>query len=141
GPGAGVAGGRDQAEREAAGPPVHGELPRRVGRGEGPAAGRRPESGVRSLSAAGVGTTRPPPTRRTFALFVLGVVAFTVYGSLVPFEFRSRGAGEAADSFLWAMTRRAVPQSRSDALANVLLGVPLGFGLLGLARVDRPGKA
>ena len=87
------------------------------------------------------GTTCSPPTRRTFALFVLGVVAFTVYGSLVPFEFRSRAVGEAADSFLWAMTRRAVPQSRSDALANVLLGVPLGFGLLGLARLDRPGKA
>jgi VanZ family protein len=83
----------------------------------------------------------PPPTRRTFALFVLGVVAFTVYGSLVPFEFRSRAPAEAADSFLWAMTRRPLPESRSDGLANVLLGVPLGLGLLGLVRVDNPGKA
>lgn len=82
----------------------------------------------------------PPPTRRTLALFVLGVVAFTVYGSLVPFEFRSRDPGEAADSFVWAMTRRPLPESRSDGLANVLLGVPLGFGLLGLFRLDRPGR-
>ena len=81
----------------------------------------------------------PPPTRRTLALFVLGVLAFTVYGSLVPFAFRSRDPGEAADSFLWAMTRRPLPESRSDGLANVLLGVPLGFGLLGLFRLDRPG--
>jgi VanZ family protein len=83
----------------------------------------------------------PPPTRRTFALFVLGVVAFSVYGSLVPFEFRFRAPAEAIDSFLWAMTNRPLPESRSDGLANVLLGVPLGFGLLGLCRVDRPGKA
>jgi VanZ family protein len=82
----------------------------------------------------------PPPTRRTLALFVLGVAAFTVYGSLVPFEFRARTTGEAIDSFLWAMTRRPLPESRSDALANVLLGVPLGFGMLGLFRLDRPGR-
>jgi VanZ family protein len=83
----------------------------------------------------------PPPTRRTFALVVLGVVAFTVYGSLVPFEFRSRAPGEAIDSFLWAMTNRPLPESRSDGLANVLLGVPLGFALLGLCRVDRSRMA
>jgi VanZ family protein len=38
------------------------------------------------------------------------------------------------------MTNRLVPQSRSDALANVLLGVPLGFAFLGLACLDRVGR-
>jgi VanZ family protein len=80
-----------------------------------------------------------PPTRRTFALFAAGVAAFTMYGSLVPFGFRPRDPAEAAASFRWAMANRVVPQSRSDALANVLLGVPLGFGLLGAFRADRPG--
>lgn len=85
--------------------------------------------------------TTPRPTRRTLTLFVLGVVAFTVYGSLVPFEFRSRTPADVTDAFRWAMTRRPLPESRSDGLANVLLGVPLGFGLLGLVRLDRPGAA
>lgn len=78
--------------------------------------------------------------RRALALLVLGTAAFTVYGSLVPFAFRDREFGEAANSFLWAMTRRAVPQSRSDAVANVLLGVPLGFALLGLCRLGKASR-
>ena len=85
----------------------------------------------------------PPPTafaRRALGSIVLGVVAFTVYGSLVPFEFRSRTLGEAADSFLWAMTSRVRIESRSDALANVLLGIPLGFGLLGRLRLGSTNR-
>ena len=31
-----------------------------------------------------------PPTRRTFAGLAIGAAAFTVFGSLVPFEFRPR---------------------------------------------------
>jgi VanZ family protein len=34
-----------------------------------------------------------------------------------------------------------VPDSRSDWAANVALGIPLGFSLLGLLRANRPGKA
>ena len=79
------------------------------------------------------------PNRRTFALLALGVAAFIVYGSLVPFAFRARPPGEAASSFAWAMANRAVPQSRSDGLANLLIAVPLGFALLGWSCADRPG--
>src|SRR5262249_49486849 len=60
------------------------------------------------------------------------------YGSLVPFEYRSRTWDDAAGAFVRAMRYRARIDSRSDALANVLLGVPLGFGLLGLVFVDKP---
>ena len=81
--------------------------------------------------------THPPPNRRTFALLVLGAVAFTYYGSLVPFDYRPRPWGEVVDSFAWAMRNRALPESRSDGVANVLLGIPLGFALLGLVCVDR----
>lgn len=75
--------------------------------------------------------------RCCFALLILGSAAFTLLGSLVPFEFRHRDWNDAVDSFTWAMTNRVQVQSRSDAVANVLLGVPLGFGLLGLVCVDR----
>jgi len=83
-------------------------------------------------------TADPAPNRRTFAWFVLGVATFSVYGSLVPFEFRSRSWDDATDAFVWAMGNRTFFESRSDVLANLLLGVPLGFGLLGLMFVDRP---
>ena len=82
----------------------------------------------------------PVPNHRTFALIVLGSLAFTVYGSLVPFESRSRPWGEVTDAFVWAMANRWWPESRSDGVANVLLGVPLGFGLLGLVCVDRRSR-
>ncbi|HXD86220.1 MAG TPA: VanZ family protein [Urbifossiella sp.] len=83
------------------------------------------------------------PTPR-FARWLLGglalaAAAFILGGSLVPFDFRSRGLSEAVDSFLWAMQRRWWPESRSDGIANVLLGIPLGFALLGLLRTGRTG--
>jgi VanZ family protein len=79
--------------------------------------------------------------RRVLGLLVVGSAAFTLYGSLVPFEFRARDWGEATDSFLWAMQERWWFESRSDAIANVMLGVPLGFGLLGFVRRGSPGLA
>lgn len=75
--------------------------------------------------------------RPAFALLVLATVAFTVYGSLVPFEYRPRSWDEATDSFVRLMRERLMFASRSDALANVLLGMPLGFGLLGLIFAER----
>ena len=72
--------------------------------------------------------------RRTLGSIVFGAVAFTVYGSLVPFDFRSRPWAVVVDSFHWAMVNRWWIESRSDGIANVMLGVPLGFGLLGFLR-------
>lgn len=83
-------------------------------------------------------TDPAPPTRRTLALFTLGVAAFTLYGSLVPLTFRALPAADARDAFARGMARWRVA-SRVDGAVNVLLGVPLGFGLLGLCRLDRPG--
>lgn len=81
-----------------------------------------------------------PPTARTYGVLTLGTLAFILYGSLVPFEFRARPWGETVDAFSFAMSSRLKIQSRSDALANVMLGVPLGFSLLGLLCVDRKSK-
>jgi VanZ family protein len=75
--------------------------------------------------------------RRWFALLVLGSASFTLFGSLVPFQFKSKPWSEAVDSFIWAMNHRMDLESRSDGVANVMLGVPLGFGLLGMLCADR----
>ncbi len=70
--------------------------------------------------------------RGAFALAAAGVIAFVVYGSLVPFHF-----GPRAHSFWGVLSGGVRVASRSDAVANVMLGVPLGFTLLGLICVDR----
>ncbi len=77
------------------------------------------------------------PGRRLFAWAALGVAAFVVYGSLVPFHFRALTLTDAVDSFRTVLAVGVKIESRSDAAANVMLGVPLGFALLGLASVDR----
>lgn len=75
--------------------------------------------------------------RRAFAWAVLGVAAFTVYGSLVPFQFRALPLAEAIDAYCSILTAKLQIVSRSDVIANVMLGIPLGFALLGLVSVDR----
>src|SRR5204863_2284408 len=72
-----------------------------------------------------------------FAWAVLGVAGFTVYGSLVPFQFRALAFSDALDAFRAVLAAGVKIESRSDAAANLLLGVPLGFALLGLACADR----
>lgn len=78
-------------------------------------------------------------TRRGYALLALAAAAFTVYGSLVPFRFHARSWDEAVKGFEWVLTHRAGVESRSDWAANVALGLPVGFGLLGALRTDKPG--
>jgi VanZ family protein len=79
----------------------------------------------------------PMSARHVLALLALGSATFTLVGSLVPFSFRTRPIAEISDSFAWAMANRIAIQSRSDGIANVLLGVPLGFAILGIACVER----
>ena len=83
-------------------------------------------------------TARPQFGRKAYALAAIGLIAFTLYGSYVPFEFRARPWREIWSSFEWAMRNRIAFESRSDGLANWLLGFPLGFCMLGALRVDRP---
>ncbi len=70
--------------------------------------------------------------RGVYAWALVGVAAFIVYGSLVPFHF-----GPRTNSFGRVLADGVKITSRSDAIANVMLGVPLGFVLLGLAAADR----
>ena len=82
--------------------------------------------------------TPPVSARRYFALLAIGLATFTVLGSLVPFDFEGRPWGEARAAFVTAMTARIQIESKSDAVVNVMLGIPLGFALLGMLCADRP---
>ena len=80
-------------------------------------------------------------TARWYALLAAGVAAFILYGSYVPFHYAPLPWGEATEAFGRTVRATLRPASRSDWVANWCLGVPLGFCLLGAARVDRPGRA
>lgn len=75
-----------------------------------------------------------------FALGAAGVMLFIAYGSYVPFEVQPREWDDATAAFQTALDRWVSPSSRSDFAANIALGIPLGFCLLGAVRVDRPGR-
>ncbi len=72
------------------------------------------------------------PDRRAFAWAAFAWAAFVVYGSLVPFHFYPR-----TTSFDRVLSASVKIVSRSDAIAKMMLGVPLGFALLGAVCADR----
>ncbi len=71
--------------------------------------------------------------RRALGWLAAAVAAFTVYGSLVPFHFRAVPFGDAVGRFRATLAAGVSIESKSDAAANLMLGVPLGFALLGCA--------
>jgi len=66
----------------------------------------------------------------------LATALFIVHGSLVPYDFVSRDSAE-----VWRSVKEKISQvgpiSRSDVIANWLLGVQLGFCFLGTFRIDQ----
>jgi VanZ family protein len=97
----------------------------------------RPLGGVDSMSAS-FGSTFP--TRRSYAVVGLAFMAFAVYGSLLPFEFRPIPFGTALSTFSSVvLTRPPSRISRSDLLANALLFIPVGYALAGALLLGRAG--
>lgn len=76
-------------------------------------------------------------TARWYAALAVGVAAFTLYGSYIPFNYTPLPWAEATEAFDARVRATLWPSSKSDWLANWCLGVPLGFCLLGAFRVDR----
>lgn len=68
----------------------------------------------------------------------LGIVfcGIAIYGSFVPFRFRTMAWTDAVDGFQAAQANLGTP-SRSDLAANLLLFVPIGFCFAGASLVDR----
>jgi VanZ family protein len=81
------------------------------------------------------------PTSRHYGFLALGFLAFAVYGSLVPLDFRPLAIGDAMARYQAAWQRPIRVESRSDWLSNILLFIPLGFLIAGWLAVDRPRRA
>ena len=78
--------------------------------------------------------------RRVCLWLALGVMLFAIYASLLPFELQARPIGDAWSSFVDLM--RVAPErvSRTNFLANILLFVPVGFGLMGAFLAGKPRR-
>ena len=69
--------------------------------------------------------------KRTYVILSLCYLAFVIYGSLIPFQFRSLPIAEAIDRFRHIPYLHLGIQSRADFIANILLYIPLSFFLAG----------
>jgi len=79
-------------------------------------------------------------TRRSYAVVGLAFMAFAVYGSLLPFEFRPIPFDAALSTFSSVVLSRPPSRiSRSDLLANSLLFIPVGYALAGALLLGRGG--
>lgn len=76
--------------------------------------------------------------RRVYLGIAVAVIAFTFYGSLIPFDLKHLPLGDAWTQFVAATSRSPRRISRSDFVANTLLFVPIGFALLGSRLAGRP---
>ncbi|MBN2474397.1 MAG: VanZ family protein [Pirellulales bacterium] len=80
-----------------------------------------------------------PLVRRRHLLVALAFVAVAVYGSLVPFGFRSLAVAEAVARLKYTWNR-PLNISRTDFVANVLLFVPIGYCLAAAFAVGQTGR-
>lgn len=84
-----------------------------------------------------VGPARPIHLGRICAVLTLLYLAFVIYGSLVPFDFRPLPLGQVWERFLETPYLSLGVASRSDLVANALLFIPLAF--LAMGALSREG--
>jgi glycopeptide antibiotics resistance protein len=78
------------------------------------------------------------PGRRTYAVGAAAAILFALYGSLVPFEWRTVSLADGVREYAVFWSRVRIDWiTRSDLVANVLLAVPIGFFLMGTLTLDR----
>ncbi len=75
--------------------------------------------------------------RTACLILALGVIAFTVYGSLMPFRLRERPLGFAWTIFQERLSHPPRRLAFPDFVANLSLFVPIGFGLTGALLLGR----
>ncbi len=89
------------------------------------------------MSPSGPSSAPTFPRRSSYAWAGLLCAVFLVYGSLAPFSFRALGVQEAREEFARVLDRPLRFESRSDAVVNVLIMVPVAFFFMGAMGVDR----
>jgi VanZ family protein len=104
---------------------------------------RRRKKTYARTSAPRVAPPAPPPDRagRAYLALALAYAGFIIYGSLVPLDFRDITLEVAWSTFWTHMTFAGEVFSRSDFVANILLGVPLGFFCMGLLTRENARRA
>ena len=75
--------------------------------------------------------------RRAYLWLGIAIMAFAVYASLIPFTFTYVPLDIAWLEYTTIMSRTSLRISRTNFVANILLFVPVGFGLTGSLLVDR----
>ncbi|MGQ0734387.1 MAG: VanZ family protein, partial [Acidobacteriota bacterium] len=78
--------------------------------------------------------------RRSYALLAFTTILFTFYVSLLPFRLRFEPWPDVWAEFASAMSASSERISRTNFLANVLLFVPVGLGLMGAQLAERPRR-
>ncbi len=76
------------------------------------------------------------PGRGSYALLALGGAAFLTYGSLVPFDFDPITLTDAIARYRETLARPIV-DSRTDFVTNILLAIPISYGIVGALATDR----
>ncbi|HVA51770.1 MAG TPA: VanZ family protein [Pirellulales bacterium] len=107
-----------------------------IGGGATASAGPQPRKAgdmVRQRSAIRLAS----PRRGHYAMFLLGFVAFAIYGSLVPLDFHALSWAEAWSRFRDIPYLHLSVASRADWVANILLFVPIGYCGLAALTCDR----
>ena len=80
--------------------------------------------------------------RRACLWLAAGAIVFAIYASLLPFALRPQPVGAAWSAFVALLIDPPAERiSRTNFLANVLLFVPIGFGLMGARLAGRPRSA
>jgi len=69
--------------------------------------------------------------RRAYLWLGIAIMAFAVYASLIPFTFTYVPLDIAWLEYTTIMSRTSLRISRTNFVANILLFVPVGFGLTG----------
>jgi VanZ family protein len=75
--------------------------------------------------------------RRAYLWLGIAIMAFAVYASLIPFTFTYVPLDIAWLEYTTIMSRTSLRISRTNFVANILLFIPVGFGLTGSLLVDR----
>jgi len=83
-------------------------------------------------------TERPAFGRGTYALLAGACVVFVIYGSLVPFHYRPLPWADAMARWRVVCAAPLRVVSIADWAQNILLFIPLSFGLMAAACCDRP---
>lgn len=80
-------------------------------------------------------------TRKYYALFTAAFVCFVIYASLVPLKFSPLPWEQGVARFIEMMRAPIHMKWSADWISNILLFMPLGYGMMAAFHTDRDSRA